>query len=80
MNFEKSIDIWVFKVALMTDLVNQVLTDGTVPEALLVGKMTLIDKKVPSLLVNQMHSQSRVGCLVSSLRCYDVTWMNGQDM
>ena len=29
------------------------LQEGAVPEALLVGKMTLIDKKVPSLKVNQ---------------------------
>ena len=35
----------------LTDLVNSILTDGVALESLLTGKMTLIDKKSPSLLV-----------------------------
>lgn len=50
----------------MTDLVNQILTDGSVPEALLVGKMTLIDKKAPSLYVNQKLPLT-VSCVMLSI-------------
>ena len=62
----------------MIDLVHQVLTDGTVSEALLVGKMTLIDKKAPSLLVNQMRPLT-VSCgmlkiITKVLRCYMDEW------
>jgi len=34
-----------------TSLINQILSEGRVPESLQTGKMTLIDKKKPSLLV-----------------------------
>ena len=36
----------------LTDLVNCILSEGVVPESLLVGKMTLINKKAPSLTVS----------------------------
>ena len=42
----------LFKL-MLTDLLNSILTEGEVPKALLIGKMTLIDKKEPSLLVNK---------------------------
>ena len=47
----------------LTDLLNSILTEGEVPQALLVGKMTLIDKKEPSLLV----SKKRPLCVTSTL-------------
>ena len=53
-------------VALMTDLVNQILREGQVPEALLVGKMTLIDKKQPSLIVTQKRPLT-VSCVMLSV-------------
>ena len=53
-------------VALMTDLVNQVLAEGSVPQALLIGKMTLIDKKAPSLLVTQKRPLT-VSCVMLSV-------------
>ena len=39
-------------VKFVTSLVNDILSEGKVPESLLTGKMTLIDKKKPSLLVS----------------------------
>jgi len=38
--------------ALLTDRVNQILTEGIVPEALSVGKLTLIDKKDPCVMLS----------------------------
>ena len=38
-------------IRLLTDLINCILSDGVVPDSLLTGKITLIDKKAPSLLV-----------------------------
>ena len=38
-------------IRLLTDLINCILTDGVVPDSQLTGKMTLIEKKAPSLLV-----------------------------
>ena len=40
-------------ISLLTELVNNIFLEGQVPEALLVGRMTLIDKKSTSLLVSQ---------------------------
>ena len=36
----------------ITDLINEIPQEGRVPETLQTGKMTLIDKKKPSLLVS----------------------------
>ena len=38
-------------IRLLTNLINCILKDGIVPDSLQTGKMTLIDKKAPSLLV-----------------------------
>ena len=38
---------------LLTGLVNEVIDSGRVPEALLEGRMSLIDKKSPSLFVHE---------------------------
>ena len=48
---------------MLTDLLNSILTEGEVPQALLISKMTLIDKKEPSLLVNK----KRLLCVTSTL-------------
>ena len=37
----------------LTELVNEIIQEGEVPESLLIGKMTLIDKKEPSLQVGK---------------------------
>ena len=37
----------------LTELVNEIIQEGEVPESLFIGKMTLIDKKEPSLLVGK---------------------------
>lgn len=39
-------------LAFLTNLINEILQEGKVPESLQTGKMTLIDKKKPSLLVS----------------------------
>ena len=52
--------------ALLTDLVNQILTERIVPEALSVGKLTLIDKKDPSLFVKQKRPLT-VSCVMLSI-------------
>ena len=52
----------------LTDLVNSILTDGVALESLLTGKMTLIDKKSPSLLVTNKRPLT-----VSSAIFSDVT-------
>ena len=51
----------------LTDLVNSILSDGVVPESLLTGKMTLIDKKSPSLLVNNKRPLTVSSAILS---CY----------
>ena len=52
--------------ALITDLINQILTKGIVPETLSVGTMTLIDKKDPSLFEKQKHPFT-VLCMMFSI-------------
>ena len=52
---------------MLTDLLNSILTEGEVPQALLIGKMTLIDKKEPSLLVNKKRPLCVTSTLLSTL-------------
>ena len=52
--------------ALLTDLVNQILTERIVLEALSVGKLTLIDIKDPSLFVKQKRLLT-VSCVMLSI-------------
>ena len=52
---------------MLTDLLNSILTEGEVPQALLISKMTLIDKKEPSLLVNKKRPLCVTSTLLSTL-------------
>ena len=53
-------------ISLLTELVNNIFLEGQVPEALLVGRMTLIDKKSTSLLVSQKRPLT-VSCVILSV-------------
>ena len=53
-------------ISLLTELVNNIFLEGQVPEALLVGRMTLIDKKSTSLLVSHKPPLT-VSCVILSV-------------
>ena len=53
-------------IRLLTELINNIFLEGQVPETLLVGRMTLIDKKSTSLLVSQKHPLT-VSCVILSV-------------
>ena len=53
-------------ITLLTELINNLFLEGQVPETLLVGGMTLIDKKSTSLLVSQ-KSPLTVSCVLLSV-------------
>ena len=53
-------------ISLLTELLNNVFQEGQVPESLLVGRMTLIDKKSTSLLVSQKRPLT-VSCVILSV-------------
>ena len=50
---------------LLTGLVNEVIDSGRVPEALLEGRMSLIDKKSPSLFVHEKQPLTVSNILLS---------------
>ena len=45
-------------ITLIKNIINDSLAEGSVPGSLQVGKMTLIDKKKPSLDVTKNHSET----------------------
>ena len=53
-------------ITMLTEVINNTFQEGKVPESLLVGRMTLIDKKSPSLLVSQKHPLT-VSCVILSV-------------
>jgi len=53
-------------VSMLTDVINATFHEGKVPESLLVGRMTLIDKKSPSLLVSSKRPLT-VSCVFLSV-------------
>ena len=52
-------------ISMFTDLVNTAFKEGQVPESLAVGKMTLIDKKAPSLFVKDKRPLTVSSVLLS---------------
>ena len=53
-------------ITLLTEVINTTFQEGKVPETLLVGRMTLIDKKAPSLLVSQKRPLT-VSCVITKI-------------
>ena len=53
-------------VSMLTEVINAALHEGKVPDSLLVGRMTLIDKKLPSLLVSNKRPLT-VSCVILSV-------------
>ena len=53
-------------MSMLTDVINATFHEGKVPDSLLVGRMTLIDKKSPSLLVSNKRPLT-VSCVFLSV-------------
>jgi len=53
-------------MSMLTDVINAAFQEGKVPDSLLVGRMTLIDKKSPSLLVSNKRPLT-VSCVILSV-------------
>ena len=53
-------------VSMLTEVINTAFHEGKVPDSVLVGRMTLIDKKLPSLLVSNKRPLT-VSCVILSV-------------
>ena len=53
-------------ITMLTEAINETFQEGKVPESLLIGQMTLIDKKSPSLLVSKKRPLT-VSCVILSV-------------